>query len=407
MEYCELEPKKVFEYFALLCSVPHGSGNTDKIADLCVAFAKERSLKYVRDGLNNVIIFKDGTKGREDHEPVIIQGHLDMVCAKAEGSDADMANDGITLVVDGDRLRADGTSMGGDNCLGVAMALALLDSSDIPHPPLECVFTTDEETGMFGAAGLDVSPLKGRRMLNVDSEGDTFTVGCAGGLRINCTADVTPTDAEGKRKRITVNGLKGGHSGAEINCGRASANKLLARILHLLTHRYGDDIAVAELHGGQFDNVITPFAYAEIILPEWEEDTLTEHVNEIGDMLKAECAATDPNVTLSLTEGTSVSPALDCDGVLDLLYSLPQGVQGMSFTMPGLVETSCNLGVVSLTADGFRCSLSVRSSVASKKEELAGVIETLMASFGCDFTESGDYPGWEYSPVSPLRDVIT
>ena len=228
-----LEPKSVFNYFEQICSIPHGSRNTKQISDFCVSFAKEHNLKYSQDESNNIIIWKDGTNGYENSPSVIIQGHLDMVCEKEHDCDIDFEKDGLSLIVDGDDIHADRTTLGGDDGIAVAFALAILDSTDIPHPPIEAVFTVDEEIGMLGAASLDCSPLKSRIMLNLDSEDEgSLLVSCAGGVSTTAHLPLTFEKTNGLTAEITISGLVGGHSGTEINKDRANSN--LTRQLLLL-----------------------------------------------------------------------------------------------------------------------------------------------------------------------------
>ena len=260
-----LEPKAVFEYFEKLCAVPHGSGNTKIISDLCVGFAKELGLKWRQDALNNVVIWKGGTPGYENAEPVILQGHMDMVCAKTEHCDKDMTREGLDLATDGEYVWAEETSLGGDNCIAVAMALALLADKTMPHPPLEAVFTVDEEVGMEGAFGLDCSDLKGRQLLNLDSEEEgVFTVSCAGGVRMDCRLPGSRGPLTGETGyAVTISGLQGGHSGADIDKGRASANVLAGRVLYSAMERV-PGLRLADVRGGKFDNVICPFNVAKV-----------------------------------------------------------------------------------------------------------------------------------------------
>ena len=267
-----LEPKAVFEYFEKLCAVPHGSGNTKIISDLCVGFAKELGLKWRQDELNNVVIWKDGTPGYEDAEPVILQGHMDMVCAKTEECSKDMAREGLDLATDGEYVWAKETSLGGDNCIAVAMALAILADENMPHPPLEAVFTVDEEVGMEGAFGLDCSDLKGRQLLNLDSEEEgVFTVSCAGGVRMDCRLPGSRGPLAGETGyAVTISGLQGGHSGADIDKGRASANVLAGRVLYSAKERV-PGLRLADVRGGKFDNVICPFNVAKVAVPAGKE----------------------------------------------------------------------------------------------------------------------------------------
>lgn len=414
MKISELAPKKVFTFFEHLSSVPHGSGNTTQIADLCEKFAVERNLRYSRDKLNNVVIFKSGTAGYENSKPVIIQGHLDMVCAKDKDCSKNMAKEPIDLCTDGKYLWADKTSLGGDDLIAVAIALAILDSDDIPHPPLECVFTVDEETGMDGAAGLDFSLLSGRTMLNLDSESDgVLTVGCAGGLRLNfsMTGSREKVKKEDIRKKIVISGLKGGHSGAEIDRGRASANQLMARLLFGLFKKMGpDNFGVCSVSGGEFDNVITNFAEADITVSEKKAKKLSSEIKAFASAVAEEYKFTDPDIKIVLTGSDSKGDVLTAEcaaKVLSSLFMLPQGVQGMSHEMEGLVETSCNLGVVRITGKTLHFSVSVRSSVESKKRELSDKIIEMASVNGFRCRETGDYPGWKYAPVSPLRDLLS
>ena len=252
-----LQPEKVFYYFEKLCSVPHGSGNTKQISDLCVGFAKELGLKYRQEACNNVIIWKNGSCGYENAAPIILQGHIDMVCAKTEDCTKDMTRDGLDVMTDGEWVWADKTSLGGDNGIAVAMILAILSDETLPHPPIEAVFTVDEEVGMDGAFALDCSDLKGKKLLNLDSEEEgVFTVSCAGGVRLDCTLNAPQERADGMTGyRVTISGLKGGHSGMNINQGRGNANCLMARTLYSAMERC-PSLRVSDLTGGQFDNVI-------------------------------------------------------------------------------------------------------------------------------------------------------
>ena len=256
-----LEPQRVFRFFEELCAIPHGSGNTKAVSDWLVDFAKARGLRYVQDQLNNVVIFRDATPGYESAEPVILQGHMDMVCEKEPGCTKDMAVEGLDLVLEGDTVSAKGTTLGGDDGIAVAMAMAILDDDSLSHPAIEAIFTVDEETGMYGAEGLDVSVLKGRRMLNMDSEDEgIFTVSCAGGARADCCLPVTRSAFSAPVLEISVTGLVGGHSGAEIDKGRANSSMLLGRVLCALEEKTG--LRVISVCGGLKDNAIPTAAVA-------------------------------------------------------------------------------------------------------------------------------------------------
>ncbi len=404
-----LEPKAVFEYFEKLCAVPHGSGNTKIISDLCVGFAKELGLKWRQDALNNVVIWKDGTPGYEDAEPVILQGHMDMVCAKTEQCDKDMAREGLDLATDGEYVWAEETSLGGDNCIAVAMALALLADKTMPHPPLEAVFTVDEEVGMEGAFGLDCSDLKGRQLLNLDSEEEgVFTVSCAGGVRMDCRLPGSRGPLTGETGyAVTISGLQGGHSGADIDKGRASANVLAGRVLYSAMERV-PGLRLADVRGGKFDNVICPFNVAKVAVPAGKEAEFEAFIREFDGVLKNEYAGCDEGVTL-VCQRTAVETALspeDTHRILRTLLVLPQGVQAMNADFPGLVQTSLNLGVMSVEADGLHLTLSIRSCIASQKAMLCQRVRAVIETGGGTAEERSGYPGWQYQRESAMRQRL-
>ena len=404
-----LEPKAVFEYFEKLCAVPHGSGNTKIISDLCVGFAKELGLKWRQDELNNVVIWKDGTPGYESAEPVILQGHTDMVCAKTENCPKDMAKEGLDLRTDGEYVWAEETSLGGDDCIAVAMILAILADDTLPHPPLEAVFTVDEETGMDGAFGLDCSDLKGRQLLNLDSEEEgVFTVSCAGGMRMDCVLPARQEPLTGETGyAVSISGLQGGHSGADIDKGRASANTLAGRVLHGALERV-PGLRLTGLRGGRFDNVICPAHDAKVAVPAGQEGAFEAFIRELDGVLKNEYAGCDEGVTLTCKR-TAVESALspeDTRRVLRTLLILPQGVQAMNVDFPGLVQTSLNLGIMSVEADGVHFSLSLRSCIASQKEDLARKVRAIVETGGGTAVERSAYPGWQYQRQSAMRQRL-
>ncbi|MBO4422645.1 MAG: aminoacyl-histidine dipeptidase [Clostridia bacterium] len=405
----DCEPLSVFKFFELLSSVPHGSGNTKEISDICVNFAKERGLRYHQDGHNNVIIYKNGSAGKEDLPPVIIQGHLDMVCAKDPEDPTDMSAVPIRLKIEDGYLCADKTSLGGDDAIAVAMALAVLDDDSLSHPPIEAVFTTDEETGMFGAAGLDASLLRGRRMLNIDSEEEgVFTAGCSGGLRANCEIPV-------KREKygdglttfsVTLSGLLGGHSGCDIDKERGSSNILMARSLYEASKRM--PLRLISLSGGEFDNVIAGKTTAEVAVSGLDADRFAALVSEYDAIYKHEFASSDPGVSLvcapcKVKADTVTLP--DTAKILKALRILPYGIQNMSMDIKGLVETSLNLGVLRLADGCLKYSFAIRSSVASRKYELLDRVRTVTELAGGSVTTHGEYPGWEFKKDSPLREA--
>lgn len=403
----ELEPKAVFEYFEKLCAVPHGSGNTKQISDLCVSFAQELGLKYHQDKLNNVIIWKDASPGYEDAATVILQGHIDMVCVKTEDCPKDMTREGLDLATDGLWVWADRTTLGADNGIAAAMIFALLADDTLPHPPLEVVFTVDEETGMDGAFGLDCSVLKGRKLVNLDSEDEgVFTVSCAGGAGLRCFLP-------GKRQPasagyvLTLDGLLGGHSGAEIHKGRASANQVMGRVLYSAMERF-PGLRLADIRGGRFDNVICPKNQAKAAVPAGCEGDFEQFVQEFDAVLKNEYAGCDDGITLSCQKAAleGALSAEDTSRVLHTLLALPQGVQAMNVDFPGLVQTSLNLGVMAQEEDGLHFTISVRSCIASQKEMLVQRVKAILELGGGKAGQVSSYPGWQYVRQSPLREDI-
>lgn len=404
-----LAPKDVFSYFEKLCAVPHGSGNTEIISDLCAGFARELGLRHRQDGANNLVIWKDGTPGYENAAPVILQGHLDMVCAKTEDCPKDMAKEGLDLATDGEWVWAEKTTLGGDNCIAVAMILAILADDSLPHPPIEAVFTTDEEVGMDGAFALDCSDLKGRELLNLDSEEEgVFTVSCAGGARLDCVLPGAAERLDGDVGYVvTLYGLKGGHSGGDIHLGRASANHLMGRVLYnAMEHCPG--LRLADLRGGRFDNVICSRNDALVAVPQSEAPALEAFLEEFGAVLKNEYAGCDEGLTLTW-ESRPLSGALNVEvtrHILHVLLALPQGVQAMSVDFPGVVQTSLNLGVMSMENDGLHFSYSVRSSIASQKAMLLQRVRSIVEYAGGTVSERSNYPGWQYVRQSAMRERL-
>ena len=404
-----LKPEKVFAYFERLCSVPHGSGNTKIISDLCVGFAKELGLKYRQEACNNVIIWKDGSAGYEKAEPIILQGHIDMVCAKTDDCTKDMAKEGLDLRTDGEWVWADKTSLGGDNGIAVAMILAILADDTLPHPPLEAVFTVDEEVGMDGAFALDCSDLKGKKLMNLDSEEEgVFTVSCAGGLRADCTlpGKLEPLGSE-SCFRVTLSGLQGGHSGGDINKGRGSANALMGRVLYSAMEKF-PGLRLAAMQGGKFDNVICSRCDAVAAIPAGKAADFELFIREFDAVLKNEYAGCDDGVTLVCAKTDDI-PAVSAETtsvMLHTLLALPQGVEAMNVDFPGLVQTSLNLGVIHLMKDGLHFTYSIRSCIASQKQMLAQRVHAIVEFVGGTVTERSAYPGWQYARESKFRELV-
>ena len=401
-----LQPESVFAYFEKISSIPHGSGNTKAISDYLVSFAKEQGLAYIQDELNNVIIFGEATAGYEAHSPVIIQGHIDMVCQKDADCPLDMDKDGLDVTHDGKFVFANGTTLGGDDGIAVAYALALLADKTIPHPPLEVVLTVDEETGMFGAAGIDLSMLKGRTLINIDSEEEgIFTVSCAGGARATITLPVERRAVYGPCVRLTVEGLQGGHSGVDIDKKRANANKVMGEFLSRVQKLM--PLCITKLTGGEKDNVIPNRCEVTLVAL----GMYLERINDVAAQLQQEIREQydEPN---ALIYGDDVDAlggnalTTECSArVIALLNAAPNGVQKWSEDIEGLVQTSLNLGVAEL-ADEFRITFAVRSSVNGEKQELLDKLQELARFSDATYSQTGDYPAWEYRADSNLRDTM-
>ena len=405
-----LQPQQVFRFFQALCAIPHGSGNTKAISDYCVAFAKERGLQVRQDAEDNVIIWKDASQGYESHPAVILQGHLDMVCAKEKDSPVDMERDGLRLMVTDDGfLTADGTTLGGDDGIAVAMALAVLDDNTIPHPPLEVVFTSGEEIGLLGAAALDCSDLKGRLLLNIDSEQEgVLTVGCAGGSRCDMERPLETGHSCGVCCSLLLSGFAGGHSGIEIDKGRANTNKLMGSLLNRLTEQF--PVQILQLSGGKFDNAITNHTSALILAAYDQAEAVQEAANAWWAETRGAYAVTDPAGTLSVSiSGEACANAVtpeDSRLVAQWICAIPDGVQAMSREMPNLVETSSNLGILHLEQGQLRITASVRSSVNQVWKNQLIQLEAIAGQYGASFSSRGSYPAWEFKKESTLRPLM-
>lgn len=403
----ELEPKAVFRFFEEICAIPHGSGNVDRLSDYLVAFAKERGLACRQDGMKNVIISKDAAPGYEEQEGIILQGHMDMVAVKKPDCDIDMRTEGLKPAVDGDYIYAEHTSLGGDDGIAVAYALAILDDDSIPHPRLEVIITVDEEVGMDGAKALDLSEIKGTRLLNLDSEDEGyFLTGCAGGASVKHFLPVAWEKRTGTLYTCKICGLAGGHSGGEIHKERGNSNSLAGRLLAEMPAV--TDIGICGIEGGLADNAIPRETMLRFVVS-GKEAELTESVKRLEEVLQSEFSTKDPGVKIVLTkEKTEEVSCLDrasCDKVKNLLLLMPNGVQAMSADMPGLVQTSLNNGIMKLEEQDLTIVTSVRSSVASEKEALITKISALTGLLGGSVEVTGDYPGWTYRKESPFRDL--
>lgn len=402
-----LEPQAVFSYFEQLCAIPHGSRNTKQISDFLVGFAREHNLRHFQDELNNVVIFADGTCGMEDHAPVVLQGHMDMVCDKDADCAIDFEHDGLDLCHDDRFVFAQGTTLGGDDGIAVAYALAILADPTIPHPPLEVIITVDEEIGMLGAADIDLSSLKGRTMLNLDSEEEgIFTVSCAGGATASIVRTAKRHAVYGPCLRFTVKGLAGGHSGVEIHKNRANANKVMAMLLGRIQEKM--PLCLTGIQGGSKDNAIPWSCTATVVAMGMD----VEQINGIAADLQAEIRSSfnDPAAEIIAENvdalGGNALTTEDTAQVIALLNTVPNGVQAMCADMPKLVQTSLNLGIVKLEGDDLKLTFSVRSSVNAEKQALLQELRDLAAFYGAVYSQMGEYPAWEYRQDSPLRETM-
>ncbi len=404
-----LEPNSVFRFFEEICSIPHGSGNTKNMTDYLMDFAKERNLWAKRDEIGNVIMRKPATAGYENVPGIIIQGHMDMVAVKKPDSLKDMLTEGLDLAIDGDYIYAIGTSLGGDDGVAVAYGLAVMDASDLEHPEVELIITVDEETGLFGAKAIDLSCIKGDRFLNIDSEDEgKFLTSCAGGARVKGTMRLETVNAEGQKIVVSVKGLQGGHSGADIHKERGNALYLLARVL-----KHAQKTApfyMCDFYGGTVENAIPREAFATLVVADDNVTALQNSFKEMETTLQNEYTSRDKGLFLEvqcdLADTYAVWDKETTNNVLNVLVAAPVGVLAMSQDIPGLVETSINLGVAEVCDDTLVLQYSVRSSVESAKEALLEKLETIFSMVNMDFETSGDYPGWAYRVDSPLRDKM-
>ncbi len=395
----QLSPHRVFYYFENICAIPHGSGDTKQISDYCVEFAKAHGLWVRQDEWNNVVIRKPAAPGYEAHPPVMLQGHLDMVCEKDPDSPIDFATDPLDIAVEGDWVYARGTTLGGDDGVAVAMVLAILEDNALPHPAIEAVFTTDEETGMYGANGLDVSDIQSRLLINIDSEEEgILTVGCAGGARADIRLPLTKETNTAPCVTLTLDGLAGGHSGAEIHKGRQNANVMMGRLLKVLPA----DVRVVSIAGGQKDNAIPQRCVCVVA-------TATDLSAHAATFVKQHRIDTDPGLTVTVIPTDKAVTAYDeasTHRIAGFLSEVENGIVAMSRHIEGLVETSLNLGVLTATDQELSATFAVRSSVGTEKEALLTRLSATAARFDGCMTTHGHYPAWEYREKSRLRDTM-
>lgn len=406
----ELKPEKVFDFFRQISEIPHGSGNTEQIAQYCLDFAKERNLKAVKDLGGNVIIYADGTNGYENSEPVIIQGHLDMVCEKTPDCTKDMEKEGLTLCTDGEYLWAEGTTLGGDDGIAIAYILALLDSDNIPHPPIEAVITRDEETGMYGAADFEAHLVKGKKILNIDSEEEgVLTVSCAGGITAHCEIPYEASKAEMNfAYEISVGGLTGGHSGADIHKNRKNASKVLGQLLGKLYNSV--DFLISTIEGGGKTNVIPQNAKAILGCASDCSEIITKIVDDFSKDFTLKNAENEPSAVFTVkavSADCGYANETSTKMILEFFADAPDGVQSMSAEMEGIVQTSLNLGILAIGNSKIVADFLIRSNSADEKKFTAQKVADFTSKLGGTAELGSDYPAWEYREKSPLRDTMT
>ena len=405
-----IEPKEVFHYFEELSMVPRSTFHTKKISDFCVEFAKAHNLEYIQDEVNNVIIKKPGTAGYENSDPVIIQGHLDMVATKTTDSDHDFENDPIETYIDGDWVKAKGTTLGADDGMGVAAIMAIMEDKTLKHGPLEALITADEETGMFGAFGLKPGTVDGDILLNLDSEdeGELF-IGCAGGEDLTAVLEYkeVETDPADIALKVTLKGLRGGHSGLEINEGRANANKLMARFMNqVITY---DEACLVSWQGGNMRNAIPRECEVVITVPAEEEADVLEFVQECEALWNEEYHVHETPISFKAERvelPAMMVPDEIKDNLVDAIYACQNGVMRMIPTIPDTVETSSNLAIVSIGGGKAEIKILARSSRDSMKDYLNTALESCFSMAGMEVTRSGGYSGWEPNVDSPILKAM-
>lgn len=397
------QPEAVFDYFEQLCAIPHGSYNEAAAADFLCSFAKDRGLVYRRDEMHNVLIRKPASEGYENEPVVMLQGHTDMVCVKRADKEHDFLHDPLTLIVEDGWIRADGTTLGGDDGIAVAMMMAILSDDSLPHPELECLFTVQEEVGLGGAGGFDYSDIRAKLLYNLDSEADgVCTVSCAGGVRADMRRPVTYEMIDANTAQLRVSGLKGGHSGAEIHMPRGNAHRIVGHILAALADTA--PIRIVSLSGGNMDNAIPRDCTAVIAYPA----DCAAAVCESLDLLCIEQTAVlsrDDRVSGSITAqyGAGMVCAMteeDTRAILGVLNMTPNGIVTMCEDMPELVESSCNMGILRTEEDSVVIGFLARASVEIRKEEIRTKLALCAKLFGAEIAYSGEYPGWAYDRES-------
>jgi dipeptidase D len=415
IESHNLQPKQLWQYFAQICQIPHPSKKEQQLTKFMQEFGQGLGLETIVDEAGNIVIRKPATSGMEGHKGVILQAHLDMVPQKNTEVEHDFAKDPIEAYVDGEWVKARGTTLGADNGIGLAAIMTVLQAKNIKHGPIEALFTSDEETAMIGAKALKAGILQGDILLNLDSETDgEFFIGCAGGIdtiakstytkeKVGATLAVTLISF-----KISVTGLKGGHSGGDIHLGRGNANKIMNRLLWGASEKYG--LRIANIYGGGLRNAIPRESVAVVTVPPTEENNFMNFIKEFTDIIKNELSTADPELKIEAVKTEQPDSLIDKETqnkLLNAIYACPHGVLEMSKDIPDLVETSANLATVDIANGNIEIDTSQRSSIASAKQMASNMVSSLFSLIGADIENYGDYPGWQPDPNSSIVSVIS
>ena len=409
-EIVQLEPKRIWNNFSKLNAVPRPSKKEGRVIEFMLNFGRSLQLETFKDEVGNVIIRKDASIGMEDRKPITLQSHLDMVHQKNSSTDFNFDTQGIEMYIDGDWVKARGTTLGADNGMGVAAIMSLLESNDIPHPPLEALFTIDEETGMTGAKGLKGCILKGQILLNLDTEEDNeIDIGCAGGIDITATRtyEVENVSKESIAYVIGVKGLHGGHSGMDIHRGFGNANKIMNRLLYKSTEEYG--VRISQIDGGSLRNAIPRESFATVVLKTDQKKDFENKISEWIQEIKQENSIIESKLEVSLNEVEVFDEVMEKSAqekILKAIYAAHNGVYAMSAAIPDLVETSNNIARVEVKSGKIRIGCLTRSSVDTAKMDLANSLKCVFELADCTVTLSGEYPGWSPNPNSEILEVL-
>jgi len=410
-ELKKLSPEKLWFYFTEVLQIPRPSKKEERIVEYILAFGKQHNLETLQDKIGNVLIRKPATEGMENRKSVVLQSHVDMVCEKNNDVEFDFEKDPIQTWIDDGWVKAKGTTLGADDGIGIAAQLTLLASDDIPHGPIECLFTIDEETGLTGAFGLKSDLLKSTILLNLDSEDDgELFIGCAGGkdtvITLPCKKVAAPTGH--KSYKITVSGLVGGHSGDDIHKGRGNANKILNRVLWSSANDF--DLKVSVFDGGNLRNAIAREAYADVCIPDGSNQQFCDFINQFNTIVQSEYKVTEPDLIIDLSKIDDVDfiiDALSQEKLLNSVYACPHGVIAWSAEIPNFVETSTNLASIKTLDDTIIITTSQRSSVESAKDDICNMVASTFRLTGAEIKHTDGYPGWTPNPNSEIVDITS